>query len=114
MNASDDQLAVTDATQLLAQCRTRLDDLNRAVKRQQWQEAAVIAADYAAMLAMLGEIGTPASVAEEIVQLDIRHRRCMRTLSRQMAAVTEDIASLEAGEKAARRSRDLVTTIYHQ
>jgi len=111
MNASDD-LHVMEG--LLTACRERLDDLNRAVKRKQWQQAAAIATDYASLLAKLGTVDASPAERGEMVQLDIRHRRCMRQLSRQMSLISEDIASLEAGKKAVQRSRDLTESIYRQ
>jgi len=99
---------------LLTACRDRLDDLNRSVKRKQWQQAAFIATDYAKLLAKLAAFEVSAVERDEMVQLDIRHRRCMRQLSRQMSLISEDIASLEAGKKAVQRSRDLTASIYRQ
>ncbi|MDX8406509.1 MAG: hypothetical protein R8K50_10235 [Mariprofundus sp.] len=101
-----------EASRILGVCRDRLEDLNRAIKRQQWQQAAAVAADYSSLLAGLVDIEKTEAVLGEMVQLDIRHRRCMRQLSRQMSAVAEDIASLDHVEKAVGRSRVLAETIY--
>jgi len=103
-----------DAQGIVAACRARLADMNRAVRSRQWPRVADLAADYARLLEKLGDIETMPSVRDEIAQLDIHHRRCMRQLSRQMKLVGEDIASLEAGQKAAQRSREMAATIFRQ
>ncbi|PIP01921.1 MAG: hypothetical protein COW18_09870 [Zetaproteobacteria bacterium CG12_big_fil_rev_8_21_14_0_65_54_13] len=112
MSDTSDDLHVMET--LLSACRERLNDLNRAVKGKQWQRAASIATDYAGLLARLATVDASPAEREEMVQLDIRHRRCMRQLSRQMAAMSENIASLEEGKKAVQRSRDLTESIYRQ
>jgi len=117
MNASDDLHSVTEVTEalrLLAVCRDRLEDLNAALGRGQWQQASVIAGDYSSLLGGMTDIDASAPVLTEMVQLEIMHRRCMRHLSRQMAVVAENIATLTAGKQAALRSREMAATIYRQ
>jgi len=114
MNEVREITAGLSALQLMTSCRTMLDDLNKAVQHRQWQQAAQIAMDYSQLLHQIDAFDSSPHVMAELVQLDIYHRRTMRQLSSQMRSVTEDIHSLESGQKAAQRSQALAEQIYTQ
>jgi len=42
----------------------------------------------------------------------MRHRRCMRMLSRQMNAVAEDISSIEQGQKKLHQSQSAAISLF--
>jgi len=105
MNKADAQPELT-AFQVVTACRARLDKLNRAVQRRQWQRASDLAAEYALLLRRINAVENSPAAHDELVQLDIYHRRTMRLLSSHMTAVNEDIQSLESGQKSVRRSSE--------
>jgi hypothetical protein len=92
------------AIQLLADCRARLEQLNRVIQQRSWQKATALAVEYSQTLQQLDRFAGDAALIPELVQLDIRHRRVMRQLSQQIAAVNDDIRNLDAGSKSGRRS----------
>jgi len=100
------------AAELLTECRHRLDDLDYAMKRRQWQRAAAIAADYSRLLTGLGDVEKSMAILDEMVQLDIKHRRCMRLLSGHMAAVCDSMEQLKKGQQAAQRSKAAAEAIF--
>jgi len=108
MSGFADVQQVTNASALLKLCSDRLEQLNQAVTRQQWQQAATLASEYSGMLARLSDLDQSGTVLDEMVQLDIRHRRCMRKLSQKMTDMGEQINRLEAGQKSVRQARNLI------
>jgi len=100
------------ALQLVLSCRAMLDDLNKAVQHQQWQQTGKIATNYSQRLQQIDAAENTPAVIAELAQLDIYHRRIMRLLSRKITAVNEDIQSLESGQKAAQRSLLAAEAIY--
>jgi len=98
--------------QRVAACRAKLDQVNKAVHRKQWQQAINLADEYSLLLKNIDAAEHSAGMHNELVQLDIYHRRTMRLFSSRIRAVHEDIQSLEAGQKAAQRSLAFAETIY--
>lgn len=114
MIESVERHAALSALDVVAACRARLTDLNRAMQRGQWHKIAGISAEYSTLFAALAASEKSPQIDEELVQLDILQRRCMRQLARYMKAVSEDIASIEAGQKRVQRSRELVDAVFKQ
>jgi hypothetical protein len=96
--------------QLIAASRSLLDALHQAIQHRKWSRVSRLAADYSEQISHL-HVDESVSSRTELIQLDIQHRRCMRMLSRQMASVTEDIASLEGGQKTLQRSRAVTDSL---
>jgi len=112
MNKAGD--AALNALQLVTACRARLDKLNRAMQQRQWQRASDIAAEYSLLLKRTSEVQGSPVAHDELVQLNIYHRRTMRLLSSHMTDVNEDIQSLESGQQSARRNSAWATAIHSQ
>jgi len=110
MIALGDHHAAVGAEQLIAASRSLLDALHQAIQQRKWSRVSRIAADYSEKISYL-DADESASSRTALIQLDIQHRRCMRLLSRQMASVHEDIASLENGQKMLQRSRAMTDSL---
>ncbi|TLS66771.1 hypothetical protein FEF65_09640 [Mariprofundus erugo] len=106
--------AESNAVDAVAACRARLSDFSKAIQRGQWQKISGIATEYSALFATLAASEEAPLIRDELAQLDILRRRCMRQLARHMKAVSEDIASLEAGQKTLKRSRELADSIFNR
>jgi len=106
-----DQHAAVTSEQEIAASRSLLDALYQAIQHRKWSRISRIAADYSEQIRRLGADDSASSRAA-LIQLDIQHRRCMRMLSRQMSSVTEDIASLERGQKTLQRSRNVSESFF--
>ncbi len=100
------------ALHLVYACRAKLEKLNKALRRRQWQQVTDLAGEYSLLLKGIEALEGGSEMQGELVQLDIFHRRTMRQLSSQMRAVNEDIHSLESGQKSARHSQSVAKTIY--
>ena len=109
---SADRHAAVHTAELMLACRTRLDDLNRAFKQRKWLKGSQIAQAYSALLEQLLRLEKSDAEMAELMQLDIRHRRCMRMLSSQMTVVADDISRLQGGEQRVQHSRELAMSIY--
>jgi len=103
MNQAID-VSASGAGQLVRTCRGKLEQLNQAVQQRRWQQAVDLAGNYALLLQQIDGVARDSAMYDELVQLDIHHRRIMRLLANYMSAVNEDIQSLAAGQKAAQRS----------
>lgn len=112
MNVPGDQHEAVSAEQSIAVCFSLLDGLNQAIQHRKWSLVSRIAADYSERIRQLTASESESSSAEQLIQLEIRHRRCMRILSRHMEAMAEDIASLETGQKTLQRSREVAEVIF--
>ena len=110
MIAPDDKQA-EDASQAIAVCRSQLDVLQRTIQQRQWAQASRIAASYSDHVRRL-LVNVVESEADALIQLEIRHRRCMRMLSRQMNAVAEDISSIEQGQKKLHQSQSAAISLF--
>ncbi len=106
-----DQQEAVSAEQSIVACRSLLDALNQAVQHRKWPLVSQIAADYSERVRQL-DVGDDERAQAELIQLEIRHRRCMRTLSRHMEVVVENIASLEIGQKRLQHSQQMAEVIF--
>ncbi len=104
-------VAAGSAEQVITASRSLLDALYQAIQHRKWAKVSRIAADYSEQIRCL-DADDSASARTALIQLDIQHRRCMRMLSRQMASVTEDIASLENGQQTLQRSRGVSEALF--
>ena len=111
MIASGGQRAAVGAEQEIAVSRSLLDALHQAIVHRKWSRVSRIAEDYSEQIRRL-DAGVSANSRTALIQLGIQHRRCMRLLSRQMASLTEDIASLENGQQTLQRSRDVSESLF--
>jgi len=103
---------VDGADQLIAVCLARLDQLNQAIQQRQWKRSAQLAQDYSTLLGQIDQFAQNEHTTAELIQLDIRHRRCIRKLRAQMARVSEDLESLENGKKHIEHSRRAATSLF--
>jgi hypothetical protein len=106
-----DQHAVVRAEQAIAACRSLLDALHRSIQHRKWSRVSQLAVKYSEQVRALAS-NADDGLREDLIQLEIRHRRCMRMLSRHMKAVAEDIASLEGGQKNLQRSREASISLF--
>jgi len=112
MTMAGDRHTPETAVQTITVCRCLLNKLDKAIQHRKWSMVSQVTTDYSERIRLLGEVDHADSNAE-LIQLEIRHRRCMRMLSRHMKAVAEDISSLEAGQASALRSQNMAKTISH-
>jgi len=111
MIVPDDQHAGANAEQTIAACRSLLDTLQQAIQQRKWARVSPIAAAYSEQISALAA-GADEGLREDLIQLEMRHRRCMRMLSRQMKTVADDISSLEQGQKNLQRSQQAVSSMF--
>jgi len=103
---------IESADQCIALCLARLNQLNQAIQQRQWKRSAQLAQDYSALLGQINQFESSEGTANELIQLDIRHRRCIRKLTAQMARVSEDLESLENGKKRIDHSRQTAEALF--
>ncbi len=106
-----DQHAAVSAEQSIAACRSLLDALNWSIQHRKWSRVTQLAVEYSEQVRGLAA-NADERLRGDLIQLEIRHRRCMRMLSRHMDAVAEDIASLERGQKNLQRSRESSISLF--
>ncbi len=111
MIVPDDQHAAVGVEPSIAACRSLLDVLHWSIQHRQWSRVTQLAEEYSEQVRAL-TVNADERSREELIQLEIRHRRCMRMLSRHIKAVAEDITSLENGKKNLQRSREASVSLF--
>ncbi len=101
---------VSGSHRMVAECRDRLDRMYAMMQRRRWQEAARMAGEYTACVAELKHCHD--LPLDELLRLELMHRRALRWLSGQVQSMGHDLECLEEGGRRLQQKREFLERAY--